>query len=242
MTTAYRIAAHAAPRDLTTIDADSAFGTAIRELFREIRPMTVVETGAYFGNGTTRVIGESLNALGMADAARFYSIEVNPKHAARAMQNIERLNLPCRLLTGLSVPRSALPTIEQIESAYVRGVEAEGLWVDHEEHDRASGYHRETDFPDAEDDLLGKVVRDEFDGRPDFVLLDSGGHMGHVEFRYLLSLLRGPCWLALDDIRHVKHHRSFAELSRDPRFAVRMAIDEKFGACIARFDPGAARR
>ena len=77
----------------------------------------------------------------------------------------------------------------------------------------------------------------EFDHRPDFVLLDSGGHMGYVEFRYALPLIHGPCYIALDDIYHVKHHRSFRELQNDPRFELVAVSEEKFGFCVARFTP-----
>ena len=110
-----------------------------------------------------------------------------------------------------------LPTIQQIEQLYVNSVLADGLVVDHEESDRAKLYHRETDFPELPDDLLGRVLK-EFNYNPDFVLLDSGGHMGHVEFRYVIDRLRGPSLIALDDIHHVKHFRSFQDLRADDRF------------------------
>ena len=38
------------------------------------------------------------------------------------------------------------------------------------------------------------------DYAPGLVLLDSGGHMGYVEFQYVLQRLTAPTFIALDDI------------------------------------------
>lgn len=235
MTRAYRVAGRMSSADLTRIDAGSHFARCIGDVFRRFRPRRVVETGTYLGTGTTLIIARALQELA-ADDAVFYSIEVNPKHAGRARESLGRAGLDVNILNGLSVPRDLLPPVEQIEHAYVQQVLADGLVVDHEESSRAALYYRETDFPDLPDDLLGRVLSD-FDHRPDFVLLDSGGHLGHVEFRYTIDRLRAPCLIALDDIHHVKHYRSFQDLRADDRFDLLAASEEKFGFCIARFNP-----
>ena len=235
MPTSYRIAGRLSSKDLTLVGTESQFARSIRELFTRIRPRRVIETGTYFGTGTTTVIASTLRDLEIDDA-RFVSIEINPRHYARAQANLERAGLNVELLHGLSVPRLALPTREQIERELIQNVMGNDLVVDHEEADRVRLYFGETDFPDLPDDLLGLVLR-RFNYKPDFVLLDSGGHMGHVEFRYLVDQLRGPCHIAMDDIYHVKHHRSFQDVQRDRRFKVVSASEEKFGFCIAKFDP-----
>jgi hypothetical protein len=148
--------------------------------------------------------------------------------------------LNVKLLNGLSVPRSQLPKRQDIEQRLVKHVLADQLVVDHEPESRVELYYRETDFPHVPDDTLGLVL-DEFGGRADFVLLDSGGHMGFAEFQYLISRLRGPCWIALDDIYHVKHHESFVQIQSDPRFRINTVSREKFGFVIARFDPHAGQ-
>ena len=236
MPSTYRIAAHLSEKDLTRVDAASHFGRCIGDLFSRIRPRKVVETGTYRGTGTTTIIARALRDLGLDDA-RFISIEVNPGNVERATQNLANAGLDVDVRTGLSVPRGLLPTIAEIERAYVANVRSEGLIVDHEEADRARLYFGETNFPHLPDDLLGAALA-EFDDRPDFVLLDSGGHVGFVEFNYLIGRLAGPCHLALDDIYHVKHFQSFERIKSDPRFELVTASEEKFGFCIARFTPG----
>jgi len=232
----YQIAGRvSSKKDLTVVGPESHFARCIRQLFLDARPRRVIETGTYHGIGTTAVIAAALKEAGVDDAI-FHSIEINPDHCRKAVANLTRRGYAVNVINGLSVPRGLLPSAPEIAEHYVRRVEADGLFVDHEEADRARLYFRETDFPDVPDDVLGTCLR-EFDDRPDFVLLDSGGHMGYVEFSYLVPLLRGPCYLALDDIYHVKHHRSFRELQADPRFELVVASEEKFGFCIARFTP-----
>ena len=225
--------------DITAVRTDSAFARAVRSIFEHHPPANLVETGTFIGKGTTTVIASALRDLGIA-GARFYSIEVNPGLHALARKNLEQSGLApfVQLLNGLSVPRHLLPDRADIEERTVRNVGVEPVYVDHEPSERVEKYVAETNFPDVPDDLLGRVMAI-FGGKPDFVLLDSGGHMGYVEFTYLLSLIRGDCYIALDDIFHVKHQRSFREMSTDSRFEIITSVREKAGFCIARFRPAA---
>jgi cephalosporin hydroxylase len=236
----YRIAGHVSlKQNLTGVATESHLARCVRQLFAQVRPRRVIETGTYHGTGSTTIIASALRDAGIGDAT-FFSIEVNPHNYRKSLANLAKQNLAVSVLNGLSVPRQLLPSREQIEQHYVREVEADGIFVDHEEAQRAMLYHKETDYPDAPDDLLGRCLKN-FNCRPDFVLLDSGGHMGHVEFRYVLPLIKAPCHIALDDIYHVKHHRSFQELGDDPRFELVAVSEEKFGFCIAKFMPGAPK-
>ena len=239
MRTSYRIAGRLSGKNQTLVECESQFARCVRELFTRIRPTKIIETGTYWGTGTTTIIAAALRDLGLSDEARFISIEVNPKNLQRAQVNLAKAGLNVELINGLSVPRKMLPSPEQIDRDLVQNVLADSLVVDHEEPDRVRLYMGETDFPGVPDDMLGAALA-RFDFRPDFVLLDSGGHMGFVEFGYLIDQLKGPCHIALDDIYHVKHYRSFQQIKQDARFRVVAASEEKFGFCIARFEPATA--
>jgi ADP-heptose:LPS heptosyltransferase/predicted O-methyltransferase YrrM/glycosyltransferase involved in cell wall biosynthesis len=223
--------------DLTAVGSESEFSRSIGQLFEKIRPQKLIETGTYLGTGTTRTIANALKELG-CDGAVFFSIEVNPRHLSQAYANLEADGLMSRvrLCHGLSVPRSILPSIEEIEAATVRNIQSEEIFVDHQEHERAALYYRETCFEGVPDDLLGRCLG-EFNCRPDFVILDSGGHLGNVEFNYLIERLQGECHIALDDIYHIKHNRSYLQILNDPRFELVVSSKEKFGFCIAKFSP-----
>ncbi|MHC5060099.1 MAG: glycosyltransferase [Planctomycetota bacterium] len=217
------------------IDTESSFAKSIEKFFERIHPKRIIETGTYLGTGTTTVIARALKKLALDDAV-FYTIEVNPQHYLRARQHLVENDFNVRCLNGLSVPRSMLPSREDIRQRTVTNIECEGIFVDHKETERVTLYYKETDFTDVPDNLLYKCL-EQFDFRPEFVLLDSAGHMGNVEFNYLVANLRGSCYIGLDDIYHVKHHKSYEQIKNDSRFELVMSSREKFGFCIAKYTP-----
>ncbi|MBN1124196.1 MAG: glycosyltransferase [Sedimentisphaerales bacterium] len=227
----------AADHDLhgASIKTESSFADNIRDLFSRIRPRKVIETGTFLGTGTTTVIARTLRSLGLDDAV-FFTIEVNPVNHYRARQNLAASGLEAHCLNGLSVPRAMLPGKDDIRRRTVTHLPDNEIFVDHKEEKRVDLYYAETDFPNVPENLLYKCLQ-AFDFQPDFVLLDSAGHMGNVEFNYLIENLKGPCYIALDDIYHVKHHKSLEQIQADPRFEIIVASREKFGFCIVRFTP-----
>ncbi len=224
-------------QNLTKVATKSEFARCIRDLFGNIKPRKIIETGTYHGEGTTQVIASAIKELGINEA-KFFSLECNPDNYAQAVNNLNKNNLLLlvNLLNGLSTPRKCLPTIQEIENQHVKNIEYDNIFVDHKEHERALLYFKETDFSNVPDDLLGVCLR-QFNHSPDFVLLDSGGHMGNIEFNYLLRQLKGECFIALDDIYHIKHHKSYLQIKSDPRFELIVESKEKFGFCIAKFKP-----
>ncbi len=233
-----KIAGEAAEgKDLTKIQEGSEFETGLRELVLSIKPRSVIETGTYIGTGTTRIIATALRDAGLIGTT-FYSIECNPDHHKRALFNLGQAGLLpyVKPLLGLSVPRAILPTVEKIYDDTVQNIAGDDIFVDHQEQNRVALYYREADFPDIPEDFLGTCLA-KFGNRPDLILLDSAGHMGSVEFNYVIERLQGECYLVLDDIHHVKHHKSFQQIKSDPRFKLLTSSREKFGFCIAKFTP-----
>jgi len=226
--------------NLTSIDRHSSFARSIADLFEQVRPERIIETGTFHGEGTTRIIASCLVDLKL-EKARFLSIECNRQNLTLARANLAKSDLSDRveLVYGLSVPRRLLPSREVIEEKLVHNIGGDGIFVDHDAAERTQRYYAETGFRAIPEDRLGHCLA-LFNGAPDFVLLDSGGHMGNIEFNHLLEQLRVPCHVALDDINHVKHARSFRQILKDPRFSLTVAAPEKFGFCIARFVPTAA--
>lgn len=231
----YRIAGEIHAHDVTAMNTQNQFANSLKRLFVKYRPKRLIETGTYRGTGSTSMIAQALLSAGLHDA-RFLSIEVNEKNIARAKQHLAAQAYNVQVIHGLSVPRCLLPSREQIESMYVNRIEAESVFVDHQPGKRADLYFGETNYPDVPDDQLGACLQ-AFDYSPDFLLLDSGGHMGNIEFNYVLPLLKSPCIIALYDINHVKHYRSFQQVQNDDRFELIERSDEKFGWCMARFAP-----
>jgi len=221
-------------KDATSVSTASEFSRQIHEIFQQRRPTRIIETGTFEGTGTTAIIGSAIKSAGI-QGAEFFSIEVDPEHLETARRNVQEKGIDVRLKLGLSIPRRLLLTKQQIHQQYVLRV-VDGIHVEYSERDRAGGYFQETDFADVPDDVLGELLA-YFSYQPHFVLLDSAGHLGYVEFQYVIGRLKGPCVLALDDTKHVKHFESVLKIKADARFKVLAESDERFGFCIAEFNP-----
>jgi predicted O-methyltransferase YrrM len=89
----------------------------ILELFKKIKPKRLLECGTWLGEGSTRVILDSLKESKISNW-KFYTVESNPTHYDIAVKNLENDNV--------------------------------------------------------------EVIKG-------FILLDSSGHIGEIEFDYLLS-------------------------------------------------------
>jgi ADP-heptose:LPS heptosyltransferase len=216
-----------------SVEGSTRFETELRALFQHLRPQRIIETGTYLGRGTSTIIWNALRDFGIQ--AEFCTIEVNPEHYRQAVAYFQVNNMPIRAELGITLPRSKLPDLEQIQAEFVQHRQFEGIYYDHRESERAARYFAETDFP-VPDDLLHRIM-EQYDFQPDFVLLDSAGHVGFAEFQYFLSMVRGECYLMLDDIYHCKHYRSLQYMKADPRFSLLVESPEKFGFCIAKFTP-----
>jgi predicted O-methyltransferase YrrM len=233
-----KVAGEADPsKNLMQMGAVSEFAAHVRALFSTLRPHKLIETGTYCGAGSTTAVASALRDCSIA-GHKFYSIEVNPLYHKTAVENLTRNGLIgyVTLVNGLSLPRACLPSIEEIEEKFVKKIEFTDIFIDHPEDERARNYYSEVSFDGVPDDLLGHCLR-EFDYRPDFILLDSAGHLGTAEFQYVVSLLKGRCVIALDDIYHVKHYGNFLAARKDPRFEVMFETKEKFGSCTLMFNP-----
>jgi hypothetical protein len=95
----------------------------------------------------------------------------------------------------------------------------------------------EADKPVHIDAMIRRCIELEFRKPPDFVMLDSAGHLGWIEFQYLMLFLKLPCVLALDDTKHLKHYRTLAFIEKDSRFKVVARGSERFGWVVAEFQP-----
>ncbi len=216
-----------------SVHGATRFEHELRELFRTLRPQTVIETGTFLGQGTTSIIWRAVHDLGLT--TDITTIEVNPEHHRLACEHFKANAMNVRAELGLSIPRSKLPDMDAITEEFV--IEADScngrIYYDHDEASRATRYFSETAFDVPENLLEAALARCGY--RPDFVLLDSAGHIGFAEFQHLLTLLKGSCHLMLDDINHCKHARTMQEIRRDPRFKILVESDEKFGFAIVRY-------
>lgn len=203
----------------------------ILSLVEELKPKYILETGTYFGLGTTMAIIDGLVKAGVDDFL-FFTIEANPVFYHKAKANLERLipkgwlNTRVIVQNGLSIPRRYLPEV-------IPDVPEE-IFTDYEDNEEYR-----VEIQDAPDEALMKTAIQSFDHRPDFVLLDSAGHLGEIEFDFLMRLVdkQHSFVLVLDDTLHRKHYLSLAKVKNDGRFQIMKESVDKFGYVIAKFRP-----
>lgn len=209
----------------------------IIDYFLDVKPKHIFETGCYNGMGSTKLIATLIRDIPIPDA-KFYSIECNANNVSAAMNNLVRDGLMSfvSLTPGLSIPRNLIPDVYKIQESIDAAREA-GVVIDHafEPENAAMYYHTETERFDLDDRILD--VMSLFHQKPDFILLDSAGHLGKIEFDYVVSKLSHPCAIALDDTRHIKHYLSRKLILEDDRFDVLADNEQKFGSMLVKFTP-----
>jgi len=217
-----------------SVSAGSLFAVELRDLIRSTRPKRILETGTMYAMGSTRVIGEALKEFNIN--ADFRSIEIQAERCEEARANAKEFGIEVKIECGLSIPRSLLPSKEDIKWRLSDVPSDIDVFTDFEPEDRVESYFAETRVQGAASDLIGKVL-DDWDGMADLILLDSAGHIGWSEFIHVLAMLRGPAWFALDDTRHVKHFKSRLAILEDSHFRVVADSPERFGFLIAHYMP-----
>lgn len=176
--------------------AHNEFKDAITYLIKTKKLQRIIETGSYLGEGTTQAIADAL-----VGHEQVWSIEVNPRHYEIARKR--HRNTPINFLLGLSVGRSDLPTSFTFDVP-------DNVVIDHLDHNRELLYKQEISFKGADDMLHFALAKLDF--KPDLVILDSAGHMGFQEFKYLMDRVDPGFYLALDDTNHVKHYHTCKSL------------------------------
>ena len=198
------------------------FNTQLKKIIAERKPKMILETGTYLGNGSTRTILDAINENNLD--TKFFSIECNQSFIIQAEKNLRShpKKSQLKIMHGLSVEFNDLP--KEITYADL----PEDVIVDHSD---PSEYLHEIRC--RMDGIFKKIIA--LHGEPDFVLLDSAGHMGTIEFNCLMRLMTKPFILAIDDTKHFKHYRTLKEIKDDNMFKVITEGDEKFGFAICEY-------
>lgn len=218
-----------------TTEIGGQFMTALRNLCLDQPIRKVLETGTYKGTGSTMTIAKALRESGRS-GWKIDTVEINPVFAEEAAKNLAEFGMSVAVHQGLSLHSSSLPGLKQID-VFVRA-QAEkfpDIYIDHPLKDACFMYHKETAWPFASENLIAELMGK--GAGPDLILLDSAGHLGLMEFEYVTQRLKKPTWLALDDIKHLKHRQSTDSADADPRFDLFFRTYEKFGSCIYKFTP-----
>ncbi len=209
----------------------------VREYVGDTNVTHVVESGTFRGTGSTRMLASSFKDT--AQPSRFITIEVNYVSWRAAVGNLIQTPF-VRAVWGRTVSLQEalrhIRTDEAISShmmyddVYIDDIHQPMQFYENElrgalggmpkaPYDRARWVYDRL-FHYQGDDLLQKYLCKYADCEP-LVLLDSSGGIGLLEYTIMRKTLQGKRYsIILDDIDHLKHFRSFNEISQDPHYAV----------------------
>lgn len=200
----------------------------MEDVIAKYRCTRAIETGTCDGSGSTTGLARALLKTG----GELDTIEVNPGHHQAAIWNLREFpNVRCHL--GLSLSRAEMPKPEQTQWLVAEAATAKMAFEMNNVLDAVIFYHKETTLKDGlPDDLLRTLItqRD-----PDFVFLDSAGHLGWAEWLVTRDLIKPGTIVALDDCRHVKHWKTVKDVEDHPElYEILFRCDLRHGGFIFR--------
>jgi hypothetical protein len=216
------------PDSLTNYDVNMvrSVNMLLNEIIDSGSDPVIIETGTYRGKGTTRMLAE---ATAMIDAdIRIYTIESHWDNYLIAKKNLEEYNWITPIY-GLSVH----------EASAIKFIDNNDVLVDQEKY----GVQIDTNIPvafykseikgnvsawgesvpkmDREQQVLERLVAENYGNNYFLFVLDSCGGIGWLEFEAVGNLMCGsPFSVWLHDINHVKHFRSYKEIVENPDWMI----------------------
>lgn len=224
----------------------------LKELLAHNTITHVLETGTFDGTGSTTIIAESFIAYSPPEM--FITIEANWKSWRVARHNLARFpfvepvwgtTVKARdavefiqsdevLRNHTNYPDIFIDNVDDPVRFYTNEIEGKlGGGVANPDEMRVMSSERFLYYQG--DDLLAHHLPDYRNKRP-LIILDSAGGIGYFEFLTVQRLMQGqPYFLLLDDIHHIKHHRSYRDVRQDPACEI-IGAEEKEGWMLARMN------
>ncbi|WP_019989159.1 hypothetical protein [Rudanella lutea] len=213
---------------------DTLFRQTLIDLFANNPIDYVIETGTWLGTGSTQTLATAFPANRPPKA--YYTIEGNLTFHTIARFNLRKWSFVKPLWGDTVAKDKALAFIRQDE-VLKNHEKYPDVFIDTLDNP-VQFYTNEVEgklgknliisavdwfgnsFLNRPQDLLHQLVLRHRDDRP-LVLLDSAGGIGWLEYQTVRDTLGNrPYWLILDDIHHLKHFRSLADVQTRPDFRV----------------------
>jgi hypothetical protein len=210
--------------DMTCIGEE--FQKALFDIIVERKPDHIVETGTYFGNGSTRCMIDALKKTGKG---RIITIEANPTIHLQAIKNLSDAIKDgiCISLLGNALHANRYKTRVDIADELV----VFSKKTHSEIHDKASLFFKAGFFPKMESNMLWKAIT-MCNGHADLIMLDANGFGGTDEYDYVMEINPTPFILAIDDINEIKHFKTMKKIALNSRAKILKQGNERWGYAI----------
>lgn len=224
----------------TSMADDKQLQELIRKIIIEEKVTHVFESGTYLGTGSTRMIADAFADVGAPK--KFITVEANYFNWVKAVKNLEKypfvipvwgLTLNREEAIKFVVNDDMLKNADKYPDIYCDGgddphgfytKEIKGefgnsrFWLLNYIYDRKVKKEAKKHYQG--ENMIKKYLTAMKNNNP-LVLLDSSGGVGYLEFKTTLEAMDGkPFIIILDDVHHVKHHRSYLDIKKSPDFSV----------------------
>ncbi|MBK6681443.1 MAG: hypothetical protein IPG53_16255 [Ignavibacteriales bacterium] len=224
----------------TSMADDKQLEELIRKIIIEEKVTHVFESGTYLGTGSTRMIADAFADVGAPK--KFITVEANYFNWVKAVKNLEKYPFVTPVW-GLTLNREeAIEFVvndEMLKNAHKYpdiycdgGDDPHGFYTKEIKGEFGNSrfgllnymYNRKIKKEEKlhyQGENMIKNIFTEMKNNNPLILLDSSGGVGYLEFKTTLETLNGkPFIIILDDIHHVKHHRSYLDIKNSPDFTV----------------------
>ena len=214
------------------MSTDERFRTTLEQLFAGQPIDYVIETGTWLGTGSTKTLASLMERNHRPKA--YYTIEGNLTFHTIARFNLLKWDFVKPLWGDTVAKEQALQFIQHDEALHHHDQYPE-VFIDTLDNpvqfytDEVEGKLGKNPvintvdwfgntFLHRKEDLLRTLLL-RLRNEPLLVLLDSAGGIGWLEYQTVRDTLGNrPYWLILDDIHHLKHFRSFADVQQRSDF------------------------
>lgn len=224
-----------------SMKCDNLFEKIITAILKELQTSVIIESGTYNGLGSTKTIAEIIRKNNFKCEA-FYTIEADEYFYNKAVKNLGEYDFVIPV-HGLSVKFDEAKKFIESDDAILNHERYPDFFIDDTENpvlfylNEISGKLSETVvtrkkesvaavnkteenrkifFP--EENILPFLLEKHKEQKP-LVNLDSAGGVGYIEFCKTTQSMKGKdFFLVLDDIHHLKHFRSYKEITENKKF------------------------
>jgi hypothetical protein len=224
----------------TSMADDKQLQELIRKVIIEEKVTHVFESGTYLGTGSTRMIADAFADVGAPK--KFITVEANYFNWVKAVKNLNKypfvtpvwgLTLDRDEAIAFVVNDDMLKNADKYPDIYCDGGDdPHGFYTKEIKGEFGNSrfgilnyiYDRKIKKEAKKlyqgENMIKKYLTEMKNNNP-LVLLDSSGGVGYLEFKTTLEALNGkPFIIILDDIHHVKHHRSYLDVKKSPDFTI----------------------
>ena len=237
-----------------SMSKDSMFKATLDWLFAENDIDVVIECGTYLGIGSTASMAQAIINSGKPHPL-FYTIEADEQIHKEAVENLKRfpfvtplwgLSVDCAAARDFILNDDAIRNHEQYPDVFIDYIDNPiDIYIEEIEGQLSKTLEKNealllevtsgSNGREFRDNILYSLA-DKLENATPLFLLDSAGGIGYFEFQSVQQIMNGrPHFIILDHIHHLKHFRSYRDISDESNGYTIINESVENGWAVAKF-------